>query len=69
MKYREFELSGVDYEEVLGQGDSVLGVDYEECIRARGFYFSLKYREFELSGGSSYPGDRDFTAETNSVCH
>ena len=41
-----FELSGVNYEEVLG---------------ARGFNFSSSYREFELSGvrvirGSSYQG-------------
>ena len=38
-----FELSGVNYEEVLEQGDSI-------SVRAT--------RGFELPGGSSYPGVR-----------
>ena len=46
-----FELSGVNYEEVLEQGDSIL-------VRV---IASSSYREFELSGvrvigGSSYRG-------------
>ena len=64
-----FELSGVNYEEVLEQGDSILvpviaSSSYREFELSRvRVIASSSYREFELSrvrviGGSSY---RDYT--------